>query len=372
METRKFIGSSMQDTMDLVRKEYGQDAIIHEAQELREENKFQITASPEGGKKFKRPIFPVLQKKSSMTIVRSEIPQKDKETQVSPLIKDVQDELDKFRRELKSLPSLQVSTQIQEMKMLLSDMRKDKYQEGSYPLHLQDIYLKLKTSGIGEGIISEVMNTLENATDQYLPKAIQCLLPKMSVYSEDFRSPVCLVGPTGVGKTLTTVKIAAAIGTKVQLISVDNLKLGASDQLRIYSRILDADFECVSDIEDIPQIIASNPVFTIIDTPGVTLKGEVQKNILTQIKALPIPVSFHGVLSATMKQRDMEETLRGISFLNPESLIFTKLDESWNFGEIFNTSYLHSLPLSYFATGQSLDDFEKATKERVIERIFQL
>jgi flagellar biosynthesis protein FlhF len=74
-----------------------------------------------------------------------------------------------------------------------------------------------------------------------------------------------------------------------------------------------------------------------------------------------------------MKQRDIDETIRGFKFLSPTSLIFTKLDESWAFGEILNSSIQNKIPLSYFTTGQRVpEDIEIASKERVVERLLKL
>ncbi|MEN9827306.1 MAG: hypothetical protein RI953_3051, partial [Pseudomonadota bacterium] len=89
--------------------------------------------------------------------------------------------------------------------------------------------------------------------------------------------------------------------------------------------------------------------------------------------SMHFPVHFHMVLSASMKQRDLDETLKAFRLVNPQSLIFTKLDESWSFGEILNTNITSKIPVSFFTTGQKVpEDLEPATKERVVERIFRL
>jgi flagellar biosynthesis protein FlhF len=94
---------------------------------------------------------------------------------------------------------------------------------------------------------------------------------------------------------------------------------------------------------------------------------------LARITTLDVPVAVHLVLAATMKQRDLDENMKAYRSLSPESLLFTKLDESWSYGEILNCSVGARAPLSYFTTGQKVpEDLEPATKERVVERLFRL
>jgi len=78
-------------------------------------------------------------------------------------------------------------------------------------------------------------------------------------------------------------------------------------------------------------------------------------------------------MSCSMKQRDLNETINNFKYLGLESLLFTKLDESWAFGEILNTSLQSGIPLSFLSSGPNIpEDIEIATKERIIERIFKI
>ncbi|MBF0441246.1 MAG: flagellar biosynthesis protein FlhF, partial [Oligoflexales bacterium] len=94
---------------------------------------------------------------------------------------------------------------------------------------------------------------------------------------------------------------------------------------------------------------------------------------LNAIKDLNIPVDFHLVLSITEKENQMDMVIRRFSEIGISSLIFTKIDETWSYGEIFNLSTKWSIPLSYFGIGQKIpEEIERASRERVCERIFGL
>ncbi|MDD9950340.1 MAG: hypothetical protein OXT67_02120, partial [Zetaproteobacteria bacterium] len=79
----------------------------------------------------------------------------------------------------------------------------------------------------------------------------------------------------------------------------------------------------------------------------------------------------HLVLALTEQSLQMERCIHQYSEIGIQSLIFTKLDSGWTFGEIYNQAYRHKIPLSFFSVGTDIPHaLEAATRERVIERIF--
>ena len=74
------------------------------------------------------------------------------------------------------------------------------------------------------------------------------------------------------------------------------------------------------------------------------------------------------VLSATVKYEDMEDIYKNFSFLNLNSIIISKFDETKHFGTLLNFMLLYKLPMSYFSIGQEVpDDLVVATKEYLLE-----
>lgn len=73
------------------------------------------------------------------------------------------------------------------------------------------------------------------------------------------RKVVALVGPTGVGKTTTIAKLAANFklraGLRVGLVTVDTYRIAAVDQLRTYAEIIDIPMKVVSGPRDMPRVL---------------------------------------------------------------------------------------------------------------------
>lgn len=318
-------------------------------------------------------------------------------------VRVLREELTRVRREIEQIPHVNVADQMQEIRVLLHDLMRQRYQSEDEKLlikdeSINDICIKLRAAGVIEAIISELAHIAtggpkpvhsdgqllsgEKLKEHYLNQSIRYLFRQMSITPLSQianQKVIALVGSTGVGKTTTIAKLAARMQLhekkKVALVSMDSFRIAAADQLRAYSKILDCPFTEVSDLNDLGEFVAKyydyDQIF--IDTAGRSSKHQLQMDQLKQLGSMQFPVHFHMVLSASMKQRDLDETLKAFRLVNPQSLVFTKLDESWSFGEILNTNITSKIPLSFFTTGQKVpEDLEPATKERVVERIFRL
>lgn len=190
-----------------------------------------------------------------------------------------------------------------------------------------------------------------------------------------------IVGAPGSGKSALVAKLAALHALKerhsVVIASLDNRRLAAADQMRVFCKIIDLPFISLADPADIANVTNTHrdAELVLIDTSGYSPKsfGGKPPQDLLDLKQIGLPIDFHLCLSITEKSQQLDETVRGFSAIGLSSLAFTKLDESWSYGEIFNLSHKWALPISYFSLGQQIpDDIERATRERVIERIFGL
>ncbi len=190
----------------------------------------------------------------------------------------------------------------------------------------------------------------------------------------------CFVGGSGSGKTSTLVKMASQLvineKKRVAVITTDAAKVGASDQLKTYCQILNVPFAIVRNQKEWAWVLSqlTNVDHILVDYPGMQLHTleEIQflKTILPPEQAA---ATFHLVMSATAKDNDTLELARRYKQTNFQDLIFTNLDQSVQHGVVYNVHRKTGKPLHSFGIGTRLpEDFELATKERVLDLIFRL
>ena len=185
-----------------------------------------------------------------------------------------------------------------------------------------------------------------------------------------------LVGPTGVGKTTTVAKLAAyaqlKLKQKVALLTLDTYRMGAVDQLQQYAQILQVPMHVALTVEDLRSAMRfyQDRALVLIDTPGHSPKDtETMSQLRGFLEELP-EVETHLVLSATTKPRDLLEIAARYEPLHPTRLLFTKLDETSTYGPLLSTLVRVKRPISYLGTGQDVPDaLELATSRRLADLI---
>jgi flagellar biosynthesis protein FlhF len=184
---------------------------------------------------------------------------------------------------------------------------------------------------------------------------------------------IVLVGPPGVGKTLTLVKLAATLGLAqrrtVQILSADNVKIGAPDQLRTYAAILGIPFEFVETAGALERAVegARGRKLILVDTPGYSPREMGEARALASSIEKLSDVEVHLVLSASTKNADLLRAVESYRIFGPHRLLFTRLDETASYGSILNTTIRSGLPVSFLCGGQSVpEDVEPATLEALL------
>lgn len=185
------------------------------------------------------------------------------------------------------------------------------------------------------------------------------------------------VGPTGIGKTTTLVKLAAYFRLKVTeritLITTDTYRIGAVDQLKQYAQILRLPLEVAYHPEELKQILDRHRKqdLLLIDTAGRNPQLPRAMEELKDLVTVHPKIENHLLLSATTQDRDLEAIVNRFRLLPLASYIFTKIDETTQYVPLFNQLVRYRRPLSYLTNGQSVpEDIEQATQTRVANLVF--
>ncbi len=173
---------------------------------------------------------------------------------------------------------------------------------------------------------------------------------------------IALVGPTGVGKTTTIAKLAAAYklrrGQRVGLITTDTFRIAAVEQLRTYASIISVPLRVVMSPAEMAaacRAMADCDV-VLIDTAGRSPRDDQRVDELSEYLAAAGPDETHLVLSATAGVGALRRAAQGFAKAGPDRVLFTKLDEAEGVGTVISMVHALGLPLSFVTTGQEVPD----------------
>ncbi|MDH5632768.1 MAG: flagellar biosynthesis protein FlhF [Gammaproteobacteria bacterium] len=191
---------------------------------------------------------------------------------------------------------------------------------------------------------------------------------------------VALVGPTGVGKTTTIAKLAARFSVRhgssqVALVTMDNYRIGAQEQLRSYARMMDIPFYVATSAHELQQVLRelSRKKLVLIDTAGMSQRDVRLGKQLSIISEGAARVKTYLVLSAATRKRSMIESIKAFGKTRLTGAILTKIDEVDRLGISLSVLIDQVLPLAYVSDGQRVpEDLASAKAHMVISRAVTL
>jgi len=249
------------------------------------------------------------------------------------------------------------------------------------PIRL-DLLRRLSGIGLSKKLSIKIANRLENHMDADIvwSKALEMMQKVLPISKDDIITDggvVALVGPTGVGKTTTIAKLAAQYILKhgssrqVALITMDNYRIGAHEQLNTYGRILDVPVRVAADGEELRSIINSfsDKRLILIDTAGVSQKDTRMLEQIGSLQESDIRVKPYLVMSATTQLKAMNDIIQGFSEFELAACIMTKMDEAAETGNAVSALIEYQLPLAFLTDGQQVpEDIHQADALTIINQ----
>lgn len=188
-----------------------------------------------------------------------------------------------------------------------------------------------------------------------------------------------LMGPTGVGKTTTTAKLAARFvlrhgASRVALLSTDSYRIGGHEQLRIYGKILGVSVHAVKDAQDLS--LALNDLrekhVVLIDTIGMSQRDRAVSEQMAMLHAVGPSIKRLLLLNAASNGKTLDEVVGAYRDANLAGCILTKIDEAASVGHAMDVMIRRRLPLHYVSYGQRVpEDIAVPNKKLLIHRSFR-
>lgn len=406
MQIRKYEVFEIADALKAIKKELGPDAVILSTREIRKEGfgllsrtLIEVTAAVD-------PPSPMQQKKGAGAGGRGSEKEASKGVEgfddllqeagraerVDPAIGSVLEELRAVKESMEALRKSNLG-----MREELSGLKgrfvfpfpqspiRGPQSEGLHPT-LASILQRLVSNGVDQTVASDLLQMMkrklgpdelwkEDFVENYLKEMIKSMV-QASVALERPKPGgrvVALIGPTGVGKTTTVAKLAAhqfRKKGKVTMATLDTYRVGAVEQLKIYAKIIGA--PVVVSESRLREVVSNRQEgeLVLIDTAGRSHLNSSQVEELHALTRIGTPVETHLVLSSNTRGRDLDEIIDRFSAVPIHYLLFTKTDETRNYGTLLTAMRKKGKPLSYLTTGQRVpEDIEVATPKRIADLV---
>ncbi|HEX2658268.1 MAG TPA: flagellar biosynthesis protein FlhF, partial [Polyangia bacterium] len=244
------------------------------------------------------------------------------------------------------------------------------------------VFRHLLNRGIEDGVARELLDQALTAGAEGVAEISRGVVKALgrqlqaapAPWSAEARRTIALVGPTGVGKTTAIAKIAARAlletQFKVGLITVDTYRVGASDQLARYGKIMGVPTYVARDRAGLAEAVdrTRDADLVLIDTAGRSDAASIEAQ-MALVTSAP-NVQLHLVMSLATGARELAGVARRYKSFNPERLIFTKLDEAEGPAGALAASAVLPRAVSCLCDGQRVpEDIHAVTDTELVSRL---
>ena len=191
---------------------------------------------------------------------------------------------------------------------------------------------------------------------------------------EDQGGVYALIGATGVGKTTSTAKLAAAFAARhgaanLGLITLDAYRVGAQEQLRTYGRILGVPVHTAHDrasLEDLLELLAAKRM-VLIDTAGMAQRDHRTRELLEMLSHPSIKRLL--VLNASAQGETIEDQLVAYGAGTCRGVVLSKLDEAVKLAPALDAVIRSRLKVLAVANGQRVpEDWHRLSASALVQR----
>jgi len=247
-----------------------------------------------------------------------------------------------------------------------------------------DIIRRLLDTGFSKKLSLKLAETVTIDTD--LEQAwLNCLkltassIPVVDTDILENGGVVALIGPTGVGKTTSIAKIAARFrmrhgADQLALITTDNYRIGAHEQLSNFARILDVPMRVASSHDELQEALSEfiDKRLVLIDTAGMSQRDLRMTEQFELLNNQTFNIKSYLVISATTESRAMREALNTFKEIKPVGCILTKLDETDCPGSALSAIIEQQIAISFVTDGQRVpEDLHYPDTEELMARFAQ-
>jgi flagellar biosynthesis protein FlhF len=345
MKIKTYVVGTLSEAYPMILKDLGKEAIIIKTKQVRAPG-----------------LFWFLRKKKLEVVAASDLAGETKQGQGGKVLEQAEP--------IKMTPQLEVLKELSEVKGLIRSMVKGTNTAKVFSKPLEQLVERLRDQEVDEEVVQFILKRLnlkyeniEELKREEIEKNLLAILEQLfdeGIAKDTEESPllITLVGPTGVGKTTTIAKLAAARvihhGQRVGLLTTDTYRIAAVDQLKTYATILNAFIKVVKSPDELKPAIdgLKGCQLILMDSAGRNYLEDEYIEDINQYLSSDAPQENYLVLSMTTRWRDMKTIVEKMKSVPIDKLILTKWDETTCYGAALNLVYHFPFPLSFLSMGQ--------------------
>jgi flagellar biosynthesis protein FlhF len=294
----------------------------------------------------------------------------------------IADALDDARESITEAVQHSVLTELRQMKSFIADQLETlSWYEGTRRQPVRSRLLRtLITAGFSPALSRALVNRVPDEVDddQALVWAGKALARNLQCDTEgsliDGGGIFALIGPTGVGKTTSTAKIAARFALKhgtqsIGLVTVDAYRIGGQDQLRSFGRMLGVPVHVAHDAASLADFLHlyMNKKLVLIDTAGIGQRDERVEELLASLSSNVVRKLL--VVNAAAQVETQEEVVLAYRGAQAAGLIISKLDEAVRPAGALDCAIRHRMRVVGVADGQRVpEDWAWADAQTLVDR----
>ncbi len=349
MKIKKIRGRNFSEALALVKKELGRDAVILSSEDKNGIRPYvEVTAAVDYDLEPVDSEYAGLRGRGADSACRGNggLP-------VNPPAEPVPGEFFELKQEIKSLRQSIETMKNSGFELKLPEDRKRMF----FFLKERSIKEEFALRLVQRAAAIEDIETVMSGDIHTAPPPDGAPADSAGIQAQAGRRIMMLIGPTGVGKTTTIAKLASRAikqGKKVAMISIDTYKIGAAEQIRIYSRMIGIPLDIVSNTENLKHSIKrfSDRDTILIDTTGQNPGDSGYISGLKDVYRAGLPIETQLLLSTSSDCDFLMDTYRHYRSLPVDYIAFTKTDEAVKLGSIYNLCCIYRKPVAYITTGQ--------------------
>lgn len=379
MKIKRIVAKDSRSALALIKQTLGEDAVILSSNKIGKDVEIMAAIdtiekpSPNAmptGSAFASKISESVEQISRLSKVQnpatrhaSEVSQQAHQF-ATEFTQDVEKKIIKLPEQQLQKQTDQMQKEIQGLRLLLENhlLREPSNRPPLHRTEEMEVNHRLQAMGLTESLIDRLLDDMDmvEGTEVLWGQACDWMAQKLVVPTgriPDVPGIYALVGSTGVGKTSVISKLAAQLALShgkhsVAIISMDQNRIGARDQLRIFGTMLGVEVYHLATLTELGRQLEQlkHKPYVLIDTHGGGAFDDSLYRFVESLEALSTPIATYLTISANSQTDGISHQMHQLKSITA-GVVITKLDEGVPLGGLLTALIESEQPVAIVTDG---------------------